>query len=492
MKRLTGNKMAIISAVVFAIIIFATGPIMPVLDSSGYADVAKNLYTGRGFETNFETDLVTAPGVPYSLAAFMLVFGTDNLIYMKAFLAFFAFLAALFSFLLFRELSGKEWAALLSTIVLITVPEFVFIGLSILADIPTIALMSACAWVFVRALRKGDIRLWAMSGALLGVSVLFRYTAVLLGIVLVLYSLKKLMKGKGRVTWKHIMAFMGIAIIVFSPWAFRELSYGYFPGQQQSSAIAQDIYGVISLEIKSMNRGVGPRQITMDAEFDVPIQLINAVRITGSVLKYSPVITVVFVYMLLLYYGGRRKHNELLMLIWFFVFLVFHLLAFPDFSVRYMFAFLVPMCYFLGMFAAENWDKKKMLIISIVVLQLLSASYVFASDLPVRGESTMVDYLAGSWIAQNTPVDEPIHEIGSGGYTMAFYADRKVINLGDPVSIEDIKKIKSMSPETIVICNIMKRSFDEDLLISELGYDKCYEASDNTTQRFVRVYRQSC
>lgn len=463
MELIDAKKLIVIAALLFSLSMVLADANMPTFsDSVAYADLAKNIYMGRGFQYNFEPDVETNnPALPYSLAFFMALFGMESMLYMKAFLVFFSMLVVFFLFMLFREISGKEWAALVSTVLLITVPEFIFNNLSVLSDIPALAVMSACAWVFIKALRSGDSRLWALSGALLGLSVLFRNSAVILGAVFLLYSIKKIRKGK--LEWKHLIVFICVSMLVFSPWIIREVSRGAYPGQNYMTPRGEELH----LEN-------------------------NILRIIGSAAWYAPVISIVFIYMLYMYYKGRRKHNELLMLIWFFLFLGLNIFLTYHFSPRYMFTFLVPMCYFFGMFAEENWKRRRSLVIALIAIQLILASFVLYVDWhsgTARGSSTMAWHLAGNWVTENTPDGETVYDIGSGGYYMAFYADRKVINLGDPLTTEEIEEIKSISPETLVISNVMKRSFDEDLLISELGYEKCFEAED---KYFVRVYRPEC
>jgi len=517
LESLKAHRTSVIVAFLFAMTIFIIAPIMPLIDSAGYMDTAKSLYLGRGFICNFEPDTTSSPGLPYMAAFFMFVFGLESVLYMKMFASVFAFLLFISIYFLTYEISGNKYVSILSSLLSAAVPELVFTSLQMLSDIPFLAFILFSAVFYARFIKKVKISDATLCGVFMGFAILTRSIGVIfLGILLFHLSFSHIQSRKNIKQFflkridgnllKSASTILAAVFLVMLPWSIFAFSQGFNP-------ILVHVYGgVMSARysrVIDISRFFGGDFLVpfLGEKITIPPQFVNLLKMSGSALLYiGPVALIIVFYFL---YKTVKNRNKLpltglrekcpqpcsfssLLIMWLLIYFLFHLFSPADFSARYILIFIPPVMIKFSEWVSDNWAKRKNFIVIALAIQLVFSLTVMAYDSGSRwaNTNTMVHYYAGKWIKANT-TENVLHEIGSGsGVLMSYYADRKTISLGNPVEDYRMQEIRNIRPPTLLITNVMHRTFDEKKLISILEYELCAEFSD--ARFFARIYRKKC
>ena len=189
LEYLKVHRTSVIVAFLFAVAIFILAPIMPLVDSAGYMDTAKNIYIGRGFVNNFEPSTTDVSLFPCAAALSMSAFGPGCCWYMKALLAVFGFLLMLSMYLLAYEATGKRNVALMASVLLAILPITVLNAIQLLTDIPFLAFMMICFTFYLKSQKTGKPSDMIACGVFAGVATLTRLTGLIIFGVFLLHQL---------------------------------------------------------------------------------------------------------------------------------------------------------------------------------------------------------------------------------------------------------------------------------------------------------------
>jgi 4-amino-4-deoxy-L-arabinose transferase-like glycosyltransferase len=485
------HRIAILAALAFSIAILVLSPIMPLIDSAGYMDTAKSLHLGRGFQSNYETDITSSPGLPYTAALFMSVFGWEGTSYMKAFLAVFAFLLFISMYLFSLEVSNDRKASLLASVLFVLIAEVIFNAMQMLTDTMFMVFMLLSITFYLKALKDGSLKSAAICGITAGLFVLARYIGVVvLGIFLVHAVFRRYRHGESLRTVSIVFI---LAALVFLPWILLGLSMGFMPVMSHVSGSLAERTASTEIDITRFFGG-SLLQAWTGPTITVPVQSLNIVKMIGSAVLYTgPVALGMFFYLIFL--GWKRKRKQPfggLLLLWLGLFFVFHIALSADFSARYILPFIPPVLVVVSKSILDGWKARRNLMIALVASQVVLSLAVIAYDSSNRwaNSNTMTLYHAGEWIRDNTQGEDILYEIGSGGPWMTYYADKRTVSLGDPVEESQMVEIRGLAPGTVLITNVMPRSLNEQRLIEVMSYELCANFSDS--RFFARVYRANC
>jgi dolichol-phosphate mannosyltransferase len=123
--------------------------------------------------------------------------------------------AAIFVFLLSRNLFGKS-AALVSVLLIATLPFFFSTGIMMMPDAPLTAAWAGTLYFLERAFLGGKRRAWLGVGACIGLGMLSKYTIILLGPATLIFLLLDVVSRRWlRQPEPYIAA--AIAVLIFSP-----------------------------------------------------------------------------------------------------------------------------------------------------------------------------------------------------------------------------------------------------------------------------------
>jgi|GEM_PF-7071934 4-amino-4-deoxy-L-arabinose transferase-like glycosyltransferase len=480
------DKFAILVAVVYSLIIFFISPIqLPIVDDAGYADVAQSIFLRHSFQTNFETDVITAPGLPFLLAGAMFLFGN---LFIKSFLVIISFSTIISAYLLVKELKNER-IAFFSSLFMIFIPEFIWASGVLLSDVPFLPFLFMAMYFYLKTLKGGKNLSAALCGIFTGVSILIRYVGLVLPFIFLIHYLT--VRHKMRVSFTQVLLFILLLLSSLAPWTLREISFGTYPGASHIERFEKsEVYGVFDIEVYSVNYPSGSiRERGIDINIKTPVEAFLTTRIFGIMILYlTPVVVIVFVVRL---FKMKYSWEDKLLLLWIGIFILFHIFVPNDFSVRYILPFSLPLMVIFSEAMLEIIHRK--IIIALVLgVFIISSSTLMFHDYNNRWKKadTTVYMEAGKWLKENTEETQVIYGFGVSEGAIPFYANRKYISLGDPTTTEDIMRIKKVNPEILLVGKmepIFHRKFNETKVINQLGdYHLVKSFEDNNF--YVHIY----
>jgi hypothetical protein len=153
------------------------------------------------------------PLVPYVLAAVSAVAGGFEEVWLHLAFAAFSVAAAVAVFLLSKRFTRRPLAA---TLLVVASPVFVLGAQSLMTDMPSFALSSLALALFVRGVDERRRGLVALSGVLVGLAILARYSSALALLVMLAYAAPR---ARRRAAWPALAA----AGLVLSAWCAQNL-----------------------------------------------------------------------------------------------------------------------------------------------------------------------------------------------------------------------------------------------------------------------------
>lgn len=220
-----------------------------------FGEVARNLVEGRGFvsggeyarrvwklqeekrmlvdfqdvpapkDDSFAPFYALPPGPSVLLAGTYWAFGEYRYIYLRVIQALIDSFGCLLMFLIGRELFNRRIGLIAAFLYALYLP-IASLSTLVLHDalVPFIALLSL--YFFIRAVRRGSIKLYILSALFVGIGGYFQPTILLLplmfGVALFIYNLRKLNLREQVANMVKITAIMmAVVVLVISPWIAR-------------------------------------------------------------------------------------------------------------------------------------------------------------------------------------------------------------------------------------------------------------------------------
>lgn len=160
-----------------------------------------------------------APGFPFALAAVYTVFGVSNFLAARIFLSLTGALLIIAVFFLARE-AADDLTALVAAALVTVYPNLLYYNIHFATEPLYTLLICASVWALLRAIKRHSLKLYSMSGLLLGLGALTRPAALLL---LPLFVVAALWFTRQRFKQTIIGAtlFAMMAVLTIIPWAAR-------------------------------------------------------------------------------------------------------------------------------------------------------------------------------------------------------------------------------------------------------------------------------
>ena len=476
-KKVTENKWIIIVSLIVFALIFLFSPAEPMLyDDALYADIAKNLLKNGCFCSNFQVQANTAPMFPLLEAGFMLVFG-DNFI--KPLLAFIAAFALLSSYVLILKISNSKKTALFSSLFFFSTPLVAYNSLLALMDMLFSGLVFLSIWSFLKLTENGTKANILACSALTSVTLMTRFTGYLLFPIFILFFL--LQRRKLRIGLKPVLALLVLVVAFTLPWSIWRFGLASQEIKIAGELISGMGYGHLVFRLESFFYNGDPvNMMPLSIDVNVPIQLVNFVRILATLLAYvTPLMTLVFSYFLTKRKSFKKNKYDNFLIIWFLAFFVFHIIGFSYFGARYAIAFALPIVFVFTRFIETNMQKRRILAVSLIALQILSLigiSYL-VFRLNLNANDTQIFEQAGVWIKENTPLDSKVLPFGAPPGALIYYGERKVVGAN------------GTTPNILVRSNFgYSTSIDQYMSDSNEKFVQVQEFSD--PKYYVKIYQR--
>lgn len=197
--------------------------LQPAVDAAAYDNIALNLVQGNGYVENSnispEKDFAIArvgPGYELFLAGIYKIFGHHYRV-IWLFQAIFQALIVLFSFLISRQVFGKDWKPIIGYLAAALVgfwPDLLIASSMLLAENLGIFLMMVSVYFFFRYYDSGK---WADFFLFSIFFVFFALVRSQLAIFFLVFSVLFVLKKE----WLKMAIFFLIVIVLFSPWVIR-------------------------------------------------------------------------------------------------------------------------------------------------------------------------------------------------------------------------------------------------------------------------------
>ncbi len=194
------------------------------IDGQRYVKIAESLLAGQGFGS-LQMNMIAVPTQPLLIAAFKLLPGGSFTAVRLGF-ALLGAVTCVFAYALGNRLFDGR-AALLAGLILAIYPMHAYV--SALFEVPQtffVLVVSGAFLALYRAQRARDVKFWALSGGLFGLSALSVPTILPFLPCVVLWIP---VRESGRSRWLPAMATFSIGVVVaLTPWATRNyLAYGH-------------------------------------------------------------------------------------------------------------------------------------------------------------------------------------------------------------------------------------------------------------------------
>ncbi len=176
-----------------------TDPLRPFAGAVALEDVDYRVFASTGRCPTTFASMSHPPLVPYVMALVEKLAGGFREVPLHLAFDLFALGAAMAMYDLARRFTG---APLLTTLLLVSSPVFVLGAQGLMTDMPALALSLAAIALFVRGADSGRRPVVLLSGALVGLAVVTRYSALLSIPLLCVYAL---VRGRPRQVWPAIV-----------------------------------------------------------------------------------------------------------------------------------------------------------------------------------------------------------------------------------------------------------------------------------------------
>jgi 4-amino-4-deoxy-L-arabinose transferase-like glycosyltransferase len=427
-KLASEHRWILVIALGISIFVFAFSPAEPLLyDSALYVDIGKNLLGSLCFCSNFEPAPTTAPVLPVLIALSMLAFGS---LFIKALLAGIAFFGVLASYHFVLRISNMRTAQI-SSILLFLTPLFISNSMLLLQDLLFAALiiLSMSAYLdFLERKKPRNTIILALMTSLAVMTKMFGY--VLIPIFLVHFLLAR---KRHKIPFRSLALMLLLVAAFLAPWSVWRYSLGLNEANVGDLYFFGGNYGHVLLRIESFYGSGEPMNANPIAvDFNVPFQAVSIARMLASILIYiSPVVSLYFAFKLVKYKKSFRGRYDSLLLIWLFAFLAFFVFGFFYFGSRYLMAAALPMIIFFARFIDANLSRKRLLVMAILAVHLLSVAAITYMDFQlVRSKSqTGIFAESGVWLRDNTDPGSNILAFGAPLGAIAYYSERKVVGM---------------------------------------------------------------
>jgi len=157
---------------------------------------------------NFFRYFANPPGFAYFLAAMIKFFGRSE-IALHSVCLIFSYIALLAMYALSQEITGR---GLYGSLLLLVTPTFLLSSHTVMPDVPAMAFYILAIFLFLRAMDQDELQLYVLSGIVVGISSLLKYSALtILPLMLLYWFLCR------RRTLKPLVTFL-IVGLVFGAW----------------------------------------------------------------------------------------------------------------------------------------------------------------------------------------------------------------------------------------------------------------------------------
>ena len=289
--------------------------------------------------------------------------------------AFFGSAGVLMLYYLAKEISGKrvaKWSAFL----LAANPLYIIWSAAIYSDIPAFVFMAASVLSFLKGFKNP--RFFVLSGFMLGIAFLTRYSSILLLVPMLLYLIYR-----EKLNWlkrKEIWIALGLIIVVSLPWlAFNHIHTG--------SALTSFEKGMLS------SYSAGPH------EHSFPYYAQNFHIVYSSLIPF-------FIAGLYFAWKRREKSQILPILIWICFFALLSLTSYK--FVRHLIPSFLGITIIAG-YGLSVLDKRKIItLISIVVIIGVMVIYFFTPTINQLYNAPLETSEVCAWLNENVSKDSLI------------------------------------------------------------------------------------
>lgn len=285
------------------------------------------------------------PVLPYSLS-FIYFIGLGN--FVKFFMSLVGALSVVLIFFLAKEIFNKK-VALYSAIFLTLIPLHVIYSGKILSGIYATFFILLTMFCFWKSFEKGETKYAPFFGIFFALAILTRYTTLWIALIFPIYFLirdKSLKFLKNKSLWYSILAFF----IVLIPWFI----YGYFTYGNPLGAFIHGMQGA----------SVGPPQAWY-------FFFVNSFEMF-SILSLIFLASIIFA----IYKNKLGNKKILFLFLWFFLFLGFAMFL-PYKEIRFLLPIVPALCLLSGFFIDKIKKYKKIILISLIFILILSNIFLF-------------------------------------------------------------------------------------------------------------------
>jgi hypothetical protein len=199
-------------------------------DEMHYAQLAKNLYFGKGYTVTYivfvsllrpidSPDLYWPPLLPYVIYIFYIVFGVSDFS-AKLVSVTFGSLLIFPVYFLGRKLFNKE-VGFLSAILIAISRNMVWFSIHVISDIPMAFFLTTCLYWNIKNIETSSLKYSILSGIFFGLCYLTRFSAIIFFPIL-LFNLLFFGKSKKSALFS-ILLFIACSSIIISPWLIRNM-----------------------------------------------------------------------------------------------------------------------------------------------------------------------------------------------------------------------------------------------------------------------------
>jgi asparagine N-glycosylation enzyme membrane subunit Stt3 len=199
-------------------------------DEMHYAQLAKNLYYGKGYTVTFivfvsllhpidSPDLYWPPLLPYVIYIFYLVFGVSDFS-AKLVSVIFGSLLVFPVYFLGKKLFNKE-VGFLSAILIALSRNMVWFSIHVISDILMAFFLTICLYWNIKNIETSSLKYSILSGLFFGLCYLTRFSAIIFFPILI-FNLLLFAKSRKSVLFS-ILVFIACFSIIISPWLIRNM-----------------------------------------------------------------------------------------------------------------------------------------------------------------------------------------------------------------------------------------------------------------------------
>ncbi|NOQ55229.1 MAG: phospholipid carrier-dependent glycosyltransferase [Nanohaloarchaea archaeon] len=495
-KHLKENKEIYIIGVIFAVLIFFSGPANNLIsDSAYYADIAHNLLNNHALMHNFEMESGgISYGFPLILSLFMFIFKTEYILF---YLAAASFSLVTANYFLVKKITKDKKTSVLSTLLLIFTSEILFNSRLLINDVLFVILTLTSFLIYFSYLDERNRRKKLSLSVLLGFAIAYGFTIrpsfVFVLVSIMIFGIINDMRNK-----RNMIYYLVPALIVIS--SFFAGSAIFNSGDEYAGKIYTDslkdyeMSGHISLNIERLKDGE-VLESTIDIDKTVPPQIINIIRMLLIFLVYiGPFLLLGIFYSM---YKEAINNNikktikkpEFLLYLWAGIYILFHLYWPNALAVRYMLPLFPVFALFFAKMAVDNWEKYKKIIFVLIVFHLIFSGLVIIHESQTRWDRYDTDVLkdGGEWIKDNSVSGDVIYLFNEDTTSaIIYYGERKVFFSKE----YDSKNIQKSGSRYVLSSDIGGKTDIFIDIASEDVYELCERFEDDKC--YLNIYSKEC